>query len=170
MGPGAQLLGSRAWAQYLWRTNSCSTACGIFPDQGSNQRPLHWQADSYPLCHQGSSTNSKFNNHFRLGLSPFHGLLSVVYYPRMASQSWLCIRRRAYLPPCHWGPVGISVFTILFQLPLRWNNPTWLLILSSSEICHDLWLKLAAKLLQVYRLMHFHDLGLEVEWEASTEN
>ena len=25
---------------------SCSTACGIFPDQGSNPCPLHWQADS----------------------------------------------------------------------------------------------------------------------------
>ena len=25
---------------------SCSTACGIFMDQGSNLCPLHWQADS----------------------------------------------------------------------------------------------------------------------------
>ena len=25
---------------------SCSAACGIFPDQGSNPCPLHWQADS----------------------------------------------------------------------------------------------------------------------------
>ena len=25
---------------------SCSAACGIFPDQGSNLCPLHWQADS----------------------------------------------------------------------------------------------------------------------------
>ena len=33
---------------------SCSTACGIFPDQGSNPFPLHWQADSQPLRHQGS--------------------------------------------------------------------------------------------------------------------
>ena len=33
---------------------SCSTACGIFPDQGSNPCPLHWQADSQPLRHQGS--------------------------------------------------------------------------------------------------------------------
>ena len=33
---------------------SCSTTCGIFPDQGSNPCPLHWQADSQPLCHQGS--------------------------------------------------------------------------------------------------------------------
>ena len=33
---------------------SCSAACGIFPDQGSNPCPPHWQADSQPLCHQGS--------------------------------------------------------------------------------------------------------------------
>ena len=33
---------------------SCSVACGILPDQGSNLCPLHWQADSQPLCHQGS--------------------------------------------------------------------------------------------------------------------
>ena len=33
---------------------SCSAACGILPDQGSNPCPLHWQADSQPLCHQGS--------------------------------------------------------------------------------------------------------------------
>ena len=33
---------------------SCSAACGIFPNQGSNPYPLHWQADSQPLRHQGS--------------------------------------------------------------------------------------------------------------------
>ena len=33
---------------------SCSTACGIFPDQGLNPCPLHWQAESQPLRHQGS--------------------------------------------------------------------------------------------------------------------
>ena len=40
--------------QQLWRTGSvvvarrlnCSAARGIFPDQGSNPCPLHWQADS----------------------------------------------------------------------------------------------------------------------------
>ena len=36
---------------------SCSAACGIFPDQGSNPCPLHWQADSQPLRHQGSPDN-----------------------------------------------------------------------------------------------------------------
>ena len=35
-------------------TFRCSMACGIFPDQGSNLYPLHWQADSHPLSHQGS--------------------------------------------------------------------------------------------------------------------
>ena len=33
---------------------SCSAARGIFPDQGPNPRPLHRQADSQPLHHQGS--------------------------------------------------------------------------------------------------------------------
>ena len=33
---------------------SCSAACGILLDQGSNPCPLHWQADSQPLHHQGS--------------------------------------------------------------------------------------------------------------------
>ena len=33
---------------------SCSAACGIFPEQGSNLCPLHWQADSQPLRHQGN--------------------------------------------------------------------------------------------------------------------
>ena len=33
---------------------SCPAACGTFPDQGSNPCPLHWQADSQPLRHQGS--------------------------------------------------------------------------------------------------------------------
>ena len=42
---------------------SCSAACGIFPDQGSNPCPLHWQADSQPLRHQGSPVYF-FSNYF----------------------------------------------------------------------------------------------------------
>ena len=33
---------------------SCSVACGIFLDQGSNLYLLLWQADSLPLRYQGS--------------------------------------------------------------------------------------------------------------------
>ena len=41
---------------------SCSAACGIFPDQGSNPCPLHWQADSQPLRHQGSPWSIVFKH------------------------------------------------------------------------------------------------------------
>ena len=40
----------------------CSAACGIFPDQGSNPCPLHWQADSQPLHHQGSPPACPFKH------------------------------------------------------------------------------------------------------------
>ena len=46
---------------------SRSTTCGIFPDRGSNPCPLHWQADSQPLRHQGSpSTKVQKNETFYL--------------------------------------------------------------------------------------------------------
>ena len=44
----------RAGSAVVAHGPSCSVACGIFPDQGLNPCPLHWQADSQPLCHQGS--------------------------------------------------------------------------------------------------------------------
>ena len=37
---------------------SCSAACGIFLDQGSNPCPLHWQAFSYALHRLGSPHSS----------------------------------------------------------------------------------------------------------------
>ena len=46
----------RAGSVVVAHRPSCSAACGIFPDQGSNPCPLHWQADSQPLRHQGSPT------------------------------------------------------------------------------------------------------------------
>ena len=49
---------------------SCSAACGIFPGQGSNPCPLHWQADSQPLRHQGSPGGMVF--YVGSGLPPWH--------------------------------------------------------------------------------------------------
>ena len=44
-GCGARALG--AWASVAVAHGlSCSAACGIFPDQGWNPCPLHWQVDS----------------------------------------------------------------------------------------------------------------------------
>ena len=50
----------RAGSAVVAHGPSCSAACGILPDQGSNPCPLHWQADSQPLCHQGSPVTSLF--------------------------------------------------------------------------------------------------------------
>ena len=47
---------------------SCSVACGIFPNQGSNPCPLHWQADSQPLHHQGSLLCVVFRFHIKVRL------------------------------------------------------------------------------------------------------
>ena len=62
-----QIMGSRnvgfssccTWAHScdLWSLGcglSCSTACGIFPDEEWNPCPLHCHTDSYLLHHQGS--------------------------------------------------------------------------------------------------------------------
>ena len=47
-----RLLG--AWASvFVTHGSSCPVACGILPNQGQNLCPLHWQADSQPLDHQG---------------------------------------------------------------------------------------------------------------------
>ena len=52
---------------------SCSVACGILPDQGSNPCPLHRQADSQPLRHQGSPSQVSVDGH----LGSFHVLAIV---------------------------------------------------------------------------------------------
>ncbi|XP_032490454.1 target of rapamycin complex 2 subunit MAPKAP1 isoform X3 [Phocoena sinus] len=44
----------RAGSAAMAHGPSRSTACGIFPDRGTNLCPLHRQADSQPLRHQGS--------------------------------------------------------------------------------------------------------------------
>ena len=67
---------------------SCSAACGIFPDQGSNPCPLHWQADSQPLYHQGSP---------------------VIYF--IYSSVYVSIPIFQFIPPPPYPPVTISLFS-----------------------------------------------------------
>ena len=43
------------------RRLSCSAACEILLDQGLNPCPLHWQADFYPLHHQGSPVGGSYS-------------------------------------------------------------------------------------------------------------
>ena len=55
---------------------SCSSVCGIFPGQGLNPCPLHWQVDSKLLYHQGSLRLPVF----KLGcLCSHYWLLRVLY-------------------------------------------------------------------------------------------
>ena len=54
----------RAGSAIVAHGPSRSAACGVFPDQGSNPCPLHWQADSQPLRHQGSLCWKIFNHSF----------------------------------------------------------------------------------------------------------
>ena len=67
---------------------SCSAACGIFPDQGSNPCPLHWQADSQRLRHQGSPSNILDTKSMSLAVTHISLIricpdnLSVVYFLR----------------------------------------------------------------------------------------
>ena len=58
--PGLYSTGSIAVVNQL----SCSAACGIFPDRGSNPCLLHWQGDSLPLSHQGSPSQ-RFHHLFK---------------------------------------------------------------------------------------------------------
>ena len=79
--PLLQSTGSRrAGSVVVAHGPSCSAACGIFPDQGSNPCPLHWQADSQPLHPQGS---------------PHHLLF---YFGRGPAKSWLSENAEGFLP------------------------------------------------------------------------
>ena len=51
---------------------SCSIACGIVLDQGSNPCPLHWQADSYPLYHWGNPKKYDFKLQLVTTAMSFH--------------------------------------------------------------------------------------------------
>ena len=60
---------------------SRSVACGIFPDQGLNLCPLHWQADSQPLRHQGSPAHFLIKSFFFLMLSSMNCLYTLDINP-----------------------------------------------------------------------------------------
>ena len=78
---------------------SCSAACGIFPDQGSNPCPPHWQADSQPLCHQGSPIIL-----YKYGclLFPWQNprlLDDVSFHPCIRFKRWESERVLSFIPP-----------------------------------------------------------------------
>ena len=95
---------------------SCSVACGIFPDQGSNPRPLHWQADSQPLHHQGSPRHLfllQKERHFHSWSTCARNVLtasSVVLWRWFCSLSD-CFSAEVYYPS--WKGYKINMYDIL---------------------------------------------------------
>ena len=92
----------RAGSAIVAHGPSCSAACGIFPDQGSNPCSLPWQADSQPLRHQGSPYCLIFNNNINNSppslLIPLLEIVDVIMVSHMDFCSSL--------------PTGLSVFTL----------------------------------------------------------
>ena len=76
----------RAGSAAMAHGPSRSAACGIFPDRGTNPCPLHRQADSQPLCHQGSPY-CPFYRWIHLGGKKCGHLSCTVIH--MASEEWL---------------------------------------------------------------------------------
>ena len=86
---------------------SRSAAFGIFPDQGSNPCPLHWQADSQPLRHQGSPWTTNFKERQK------HQ--KVKYLAQGRTPGGL-VAKRLLLTQIHEGPSRI-IFPVLLWVP-----------------------------------------------------
>ena len=105
------LRSSRVWAQdFMVQGLSSSAACGIFLDQGSNPRLLHWQADSLLLGHQGSPS------------SALHRLCTLI----LLSLHQHLLGHQA-LDPGRWGPQSWMTYGLV-HWPTAWAESTKLCI------------------------------------------
>ena len=77
----------RAGSAVVAHGPSCSAACAIFPDQGSNPCSLHEQADSQPLRHQGSPT-----------FPPYSYITSMCFLEYAKISHAFCLCTSAHLP------------------------------------------------------------------------
>ena len=126
---GARALGMRASVvvahglQWLWHMGSvvvdrglqstgsvvvahgltCSAACGIFPDQGSNPCPLHWQADSLTTAPPGKSW---IQNSRLIAFIGFFSTLKMSFYYVLAS---FILAEKSVLLKCN-----VSFFSVYF--------------------------------------------------------
>ena len=85
---------------------SCSVACGIFPNQGSNPYFPHWQAESLPLSHRESPVNVNWYSHYGEQYGGRGGLVT----------KW-CL---TLVTPWTVAPPGSSVHGILQARILEW--------------------------------------------------
>ena len=97
----------RAGSVIVAQGPSCSAACGIFPDQGPNPCPLHWQADSQPLRHQGSPGLLYF-------YGTVHSLLGGLSSASLTLVLNLCEHQN------HWWSFSFSFFYLLSRYTGTW--------------------------------------------------
>ena len=90
----SQCMGSVVMAHGL----SCSEACGIFPDQGSNPCLLCWQADSLPLSCQGNL----YSVLLYLSLWPFFSLFCLIRILRPSVSYLFHIWMKYLFPSFHF--------------------------------------------------------------------
>ena len=136
----------RAGAVVVAHRPSCSAACGIFPDQGSNPCPLHRQADSQPLCHQGSHLHGLLSKPVMLYCSPLKKLFTASWHDLYA-KNIICLFMQRYMQCARssWNvslsfipyrPLILHPFLSIPALPwLRLLSPvSWILALTLSPV------------------------------------
>ena len=118
---GLQSAGSVVVAHRL----SCSVACGIFPDQGSNPCPLHWQADSLPLHHQGSPRPTfllLFMFYLLFWCDLIH-LPNAKRFLNLSSGPYLSLKLQScnHLPPGHLQKITMELQITMFKMKLYFS-------------------------------------------------
>ena len=114
---------------------SCSVACGIFSDQGSNVCPLHWQAVFFfflPLSYQGSPQLIRCCLYFKFMQRPAScSGWACVLVPWRALHSFQgSADTRRFLTLFSWEPVLSSCS----GLPLLWGQfQNWMKV---PKYCH----------------------------------
>ena len=95
---------------------SCQTACGISPDQGSNLCPMHWQADSFPLSHQGSFPSIFFLFLlYYLNVNPMHHVIPSFICQHVLQIDRVCDRQNSKMVPLDSWALLCTYFLLLIQ-------------------------------------------------------
>ena len=98
---------------------SCSEACGIFPDHGSNPCPLHSQADSQPLHHQGSPKQLFWSLCLASPISQFlHIYFLLIYSVPLNEPSFLISLRALWFYVENWTLEPYNVVTLQIRFSL----------------------------------------------------
>ena len=101
---------------------SCSVATRIFPDQGSNPCPLHRQADSQPLRHQGS---------------PGRVFLTGANWERLGPHSCLLGKLPLQGSSCHFLSLGYKSSWLSQHLSKHWILSQLTLLATGRKNLHE---------------------------------